>query len=86
MADKDQLCQPTHQAYSVVRRGGQADFWLEIGFVFPHKDGDGFNLMLQALPFDGKIVCRALSIDEAAKEELPSRPRRNRNFRHPEGR
>jgi hypothetical protein len=50
--------QPTYQAYTVVKREGQDDFWLNIGAAFMHQDGDGFNLMLQALPINGKIVLR----------------------------
>ena len=58
MADKEQPQQPTHRAYSVIRREAQDDFWLSLGLAFPHKDGKGFNIMLQAFPFDGEIVCR----------------------------
>jgi hypothetical protein len=84
MADKDQPRQPTHRVYSVIRREGQDDFWFNIGLVFPHKDGDGFNVMLQAFPLDGKIVCRSISIeDEAEQTELSRRPRQNRNVRKP---
>ena len=53
MADKEPR-QPTHRAYSVIRREGQDDYWLNIGLVFPHKDNGGFNIMLQAFPLDGK--------------------------------
>ena len=49
MADKEPR-QPTHRAYSVIRREGQDDYWLNIGLVFPHKDNGGFNIMLQAFP------------------------------------
>ena len=44
MADSDAK-QPTHRVYSVIRREGQDDYWLNIGLVFPHKDGAGFNLI-----------------------------------------
>lgn len=71
MADKDAPRQPTHRAYAVIRREGQDDFWLNLGLVFPHKDGSGFNLMLQALPLDGKIVCREIADDDAEQQELP---------------
>ena len=60
MADKEPR-QPTHRAYSVIKREGQDDYWLNIGLVFPHKDSGGFNIMLQAFPLDGKIVCREIS-------------------------
>ncbi len=54
--------QPTYQAYTVVKRqgkeGAQEDFWLNIGAAFMHQDGEGFNVVLQALPINGKIVLR----------------------------
>ena len=75
MADRDQPQQPTHRAYSVIKREGQDDFWLNLGLAFPHKDGKGFNIMLQAFPLDGKIVCREITDDEPAKE--PARQERN---------
>src|ERR1700720_3041155 len=34
---------PTHRVYTVIRREGQDDYWLNIGLAFPHKDGNGFN-------------------------------------------
>ena len=30
-----------------------------------HQDGDGYNIVLQALPIDGKIVLRLPKTDEA---------------------
>jgi hypothetical protein len=86
MAEKEQPKQPTHRAYSVIRREGQDDFWLNVGLAFPHKDGKGFNIMLQAFPLDGKIVCREVNDDDEAgqgsQEPAPSdrserRPRRS---------
>ena len=71
MAEKSESKQPTHRAYSVIRREGQDDFWLNLGLVFPHKDGNGFNIMLQALPLDGKIVCREISDDDTAAGQEP---------------
>lgn len=67
MAEKQQPRQPTHRAYSVIRREGQDDYWLNIGLVFPHKDGSGFNLILQAFPLDGKIVVREIA-DEGTEQ------------------
>jgi hypothetical protein len=50
--------QPSHRAYTVIKREGQDDFWLAIGAAFMHQDGDGYNIVLQALPIDGKVVLR----------------------------
>jgi hypothetical protein len=81
MAEKSETKQPTHRAYSVIRREGQDDFWLNLGLVFSHKDGSGFNIMLQALPLDGKIVCREIAEENGAGTREPEthgeqRPRR----------
>ncbi len=74
MADR-QPNTPTHRAYSVIKRDGQDDYWLNLGLVFPHKDGSGFNIILQALPLDGKIVCREIAEDDAAEPPTQSRGR-----------
>jgi hypothetical protein len=66
---------PTHRVYTVIRREGQDDYWLNIGLVFPHKDGSGFNIVLQALPLDGKIVCREITAEDA---EVPAGSSRGR--------
>jgi len=49
-----------YRVYSIIQRPKQDDYWLNIGVAFPHEDGKGFNVMLQALPIhgDGKIVLR----------------------------
>jgi hypothetical protein len=77
MAEKEQPRQPTHRAYSVIPREGQDDFWLNIGLVFPHKDGGGFNLILQAFPLDGKIVVREIADEAADEAATPPRGRQN---------
>ena len=50
-----------YRVYSVIERPKQEDFWLNIGVAFPHEKGDGFNVVLQALPLhgNGKLVMRA---------------------------
>ena len=57
---------PPFRAFTVSKKGeGQNDFWTQIGAAFPHHDGLGFNVLLQALPIDGRIVLRP------AKETKP---------------
>ena len=67
MAER-QPAAPTHRVYTVIKREGQDDYWLNIGLAFPHKDGNGFNIVLQALPLDGKIVCREITEEENGDE------------------
>ena len=83
MAEKDQPKQPTHRAYSVIRREGQDDFWLNVGLAFPHKDGKGFNIMLQAFPLDGKIVCREVTEDGEAGQGSQEPAQNDRSERRP---
>jgi hypothetical protein len=71
------LAIPTHRAYSVIKRDGQDDYWLNLGLAFPHKDGSGFNIILQAFPLDGKIVCRAIADEEAAEQPAPAQTGRD---------
>ena len=47
-----------YRAYTVIKREGKDDYWLNPGACFPHEDGEGFNLLLQAMPADKKIVLR----------------------------
>ena len=49
---------PTHRAYTVIKREGKEDYWLNLGVCFRHEDGEGFNILLQAAPLDGKLVLR----------------------------
>ena len=32
--------------------------WTKVGVAFPHQDTKGFNVLLQAVPLDGKMVLR----------------------------
>ena len=50
--------QPMYRAYTIVEREKDVPFWLNIGIAFVHKDTKGFNVILQALPLDGKLVLR----------------------------
>ena len=67
--------QPTYTAYSVIKREGKDDWWCAIGAAFMHTDGDGYNVVLQALPIDGKIVLRPPKQDagEQVHEQAPGK-------------
>jgi hypothetical protein len=58
---------PNYTAYTVIKRENQDDFWIAIGAAWMHQDGDGFNVVLQALPIDGKIVLRLPKSDTKAE-------------------
>jgi hypothetical protein len=52
---------PNFTAYTVRNYGGgeQPDAsWTKIGVAWIHKDASGFDVRLDALPIDGRIVLR----------------------------
>lgn len=52
---------PTHIAYQVRDREGDKGFFIRIGAAWPHKDGNGFNIQLDAVPLDGRVTLRVRS-------------------------
>jgi len=59
-------------AYTVrdfERNGATEHDWMRIGVGFPNEDGKGFNLILHAVPVDGKIVVRLHEPKEDAAQE-----------------
>jgi hypothetical protein len=64
--DSNTKARPTHRIYSVTKNGDDKANWQEIGGVWPHKDGKGFNLKFTARPLDdAKIVLRVAKAREA---------------------
>jgi hypothetical protein len=47
---------PKFYAYTVKDRAGKKPVWTKIGSAWSHAQGGGFNIELQALPMDGRIV------------------------------
>ena len=43
--------------------------WTRVGVAFAHEDGEGFNLHLDALPVDGKLVLRVPKEKEETETE-----------------
>jgi hypothetical protein len=68
------MAKPAFRAYTVIKREGKEDFWLNIGVAFAHDDGQGFNLLLQAQSLDGKIVLRTYKDDEEEEQKGKGKP------------
>lgn len=49
-----------------VREGkeGGKGFWTRIGAAWPHEDGEGFNVQIEMMPLNGRIVLRTPKADE----------------------
>jgi hypothetical protein len=65
---------PEFRAFTVIKKEGHDDFWLPIGAAFAHQSGEGFNVILQALPIpdgDGqcKIVLRPPKDDDTRSQD-----------------
>jgi hypothetical protein len=52
---KSQKKRPSHIAFMVEGDGENAK-WSEVGAMWPHAKGKGFNLILKAMPINGKVV------------------------------
>ena len=58
---------PAFIAYQVRDGENEKAFWTRIGSAWSHKDGKGFTVQLDAVPFDGRITLRR-------PEEKPANP------------
>lgn len=61
--------QPSLYAYAVEDAPrGRKSYWTRIGRLFAHKDGKGYDVVLNALPINGRIVIRQ---EEQEQAETP---------------
>jgi hypothetical protein len=61
---------PTLIAYTVKnRRKGQSAIWTRIGAAWPHSEGEGLSIELEALPLDGRVVLIPPKPDEVEQGE-----------------
>jgi hypothetical protein len=58
---------PVYRAYTVERIDEDNSFWTQIGVAFAHDDMKGFNVVLKALPLDGRLVLRRYTEAEPQK-------------------
>ena len=51
---------PSHIAYQVREGEENKSYFNRIGSVWPHKDGQGYNIQLDSVPVDGRITIRTV--------------------------
>ena len=49
---------PAYRVYTVEDIDEDNSFWTLVGTAFPHEDRKGMNILLKALPIDGRLVLR----------------------------
>ena len=59
-----------YRVYTIVERQEESPFWLNVGMAYPHRDGQGFNIQLQALPLRGRLTLRAVGSNPGGAEGL----------------
>ena len=74
-AQKSQGVQPKLKPYLLgctVRSDGSGErsYWSKIAVAWAHKDGNGYNVQMEALPVNGKLVLRTVSDDQDETGEL----------------
>jgi hypothetical protein len=59
--EENMSSKPSHRAHVVSKPkegSDQKGFWTEVGAVFPHKNGKGFDLVIpEGISVSGRIVC-----------------------------
>ncbi|MEM6463200.1 MAG: hypothetical protein AAF724_14915 [Pseudomonadota bacterium] len=79
----DDTKRPSHIAYHVREDKEGKAYFNRVGSAFAHKDGEGFNVILDAVPVDGNLTLRTPKerVDEMrssdAKRTTRSRRRSN---------
>jgi len=62
-----------YRVYTIVERPDDSPFWLNVGMAYPHKDGLGFNIQLQAQPLQGRLTLRAVGSNLGGAEGIGTR-------------
>ena len=65
------MSKPTHRAYVVpAKEGDKKSFWHEVGVVWPHKNGKGFDVVIpEGISVSGRIVCTGAKDAPAKSDE-----------------
>ena len=61
---------PTHTAFSVreYQKNGEKrkSDWSRVGCAWAHRDGEGFDIVLESLPVNGRVALRKSKPNEPA--------------------
>lgn len=54
-----------------ARESNGKSYFTRIGVMFPNKAGDGFNILLEALPIPGPDGCRIIAKEPKPRDDQP---------------
>lgn len=74
MKDEKESSAPSYLAFQVSNGADDKSYLNRVGAAFPHKDGKGHTITLDAFPVDGRIVLR--TPQERIEDARSSRPTR----------
>lgn len=72
MSTENQPKRPSHFAYQVSEGQDGKSYFNKVGAAFAHKDGEGFNVVLESVPVDGRITLRT---PQERLQEMRSAPK-----------
>lgn len=58
MTEQNTPKRPSHIAYQVREGQEGQSYFNRVGSAFAHKDDQGFNIILDSIPVDGRITLR----------------------------
>lgn len=63
---------PAYRVYTVEDIDEENSWWTSVGVAFAHEDKKGMNILLRALPIDGRLVLRRYT--ESTAESIAQTP------------
>lgn len=74
MSDKGKSKGPSHIAYQVRDGAEGTSHFNRIGSAFAHQDGQGFSLILDSVPVNGRVTLRTVKDRIAEAREAKANP------------
>jgi hypothetical protein len=71
MSENTGAKRPTHTIYKVTGEG-KATRFIRVGCAFPHRDGQGLQLIFDGIPVEGRIAVRINRERKQQQQSLPS--------------
>ena len=67
MTNQTEKKRPDYAVYTVKSYGEDKSRWTQVGAAWENQDGEGFNIILDSLPLDGKLTLRKQRTEEISE-------------------